>query len=443
MSELNLAKVPSEEKNSHELRLRQPNRDQVTPVPTYLDDVLPDDHLARLLWQALEEVDLSGFYASLIVKPKGPGRGAADPRLMVALWLYATSEGVTSARELGRLCQENLAYIWLCGGVSINYHSLSDFRTQQGQALDQLMDELITRLIESGLVELSKVAQDGMRVRASAGAASFRREETLKEHLAQAREVREAHQPNSEPQPSQESHSTNLRQEKARQRANRERVERLEAALSEMPEARQAKPKDKQDRARVSTTDAQARVMKMPDGGFRPAYNFQLAVDTASRVIVGVDVTNSGSDQHQMPPMIDQVELRCGNLPDYWLSDGGFASQGAIEEASAKKVCVLAPVQQPKDPERDPHLPLATDSDIIGAWRVRMGTDEAKETYKLRAATVEWANAQARVRYGVQQLRVRGLDKVRCVALWVAIAHNFLIYLRHLYQPPTSGSLTT
>ena len=194
-----------------------------------------------------------------------------------------------------------------------------------------------------------------------------------------------------------------------------------------MPEARKAKPKDKKDRARVSTTDAQARVMKMPDGGFRPAYNFQLAVDTVSRVIVGVDVTNCGSDQHQMPPMIDQVKLRCDDLPDYWLTDGGFASQVAIEQATSKRVCVLAPVQKPKDQERNPHLPLASDSDIIGAWRVRMGTDWAKETYKLRAATVEWANAQARGRYGVQQLQVRGLDKVRCVALWVASAHNFLM----------------
>ena len=138
--------------------------------------------------------------------------------------------------------------------------------------------------------------------------------------------------------------------------------------------------------------------------------------------------------------MIDQVQLRCGDLPEYWLTDGGFASQGAIEAASAKKVSVLAPVQQPKDPERDPHLPLAKDSDVIGAWRVRMGTATAKETYKLRAATVEWANAQARGCYGVQQLRVRGLDKVRCVALWVAIAHNFRIWLRHLYQPSTSGA---
>lgn len=141
--------------------------------------------------------------------------------------------------------------------------------------------------------------------------------------------------------------------------------------------------------------------------------------------------------------MIDQVELRCDDLPDYWLTDGGFASQGAIEKATSKKVCVLAPVQKPKDQERNPHLPLASDSDVIGAWRVRMGTDWAKETYKLRAATVEWANAQARGRYGVQQLRVRGLDKVRCVALWVAIAHNFLIWLRHLYQPPISQALTT
>ena len=363
------------------LRLRQPNRDQVTPVPTYLDDILPQNHLARLLWQALEQMDLSAFYAPLVVKVDGPGRGAADPKLMVALWLYATAQGVTSARELDRLCGENLAYIWLCGGVSVNYHSLSDFRIQHRQALDQLMNELVAQLIEAGLVELENVAQDGMRVRASAGAASFRREPTIIEHLTQAKALQEQIK-SPQAQLSQDSLSTNPRKQKAQQRAVRERVERLEMALAELPSARKTKPKDKQDRARVSTTDAQARVMKMPDGGFRPAYNFQLAVDTSSRVVVGIDVTNSGSDQAQMPPMIDQVQDRCDDLPDNWLIDGGFANLLAIEKATNKGVCILAPVQKPKDQDRDPHLPLTSDSDVIAAWRVRMGTDWATETYK-------------------------------------------------------------
>ena len=433
------AKWETHLEKAKQLRLRQPNREQLTPVPMYLERILADNHLARLVWQAVEIMDLSSFYAQIKVKVKGGGRAAIDPQLMVALWLYGSTQGVTSARELARLCQEHLAYIWLCGGVTINHHSLSDFRVQHREALAQLMDELVVALMEAGLIELSQVAQDGMRVRASAGAASFRREATLKEHLCRAQTVEsELLQGDSDC----EQQGT-PRQQQARARARRERLERLEAAFKELPQARKAKPKDKQDQARVSTTDAEARVMKMPDGGFRPAYNFQLAVDTAPQVIVGVDVTNNGSDKSQMLPMIDQVEARFLDLPDHWLTDGGFTSKESIEGAADKGVCVLAPVPKPKDPERDPHQPLGSDSELIAAWRERMGTDWAKETYKLRAATVECVNAQARCRYGIQQLRVRGLEKVGCVALWMTVAHNLLIWLRHLFCLTPSQAILT
>lgn len=235
------------------------------------------------------------------------------------------------------------------------------------------MDELVVALMEAGLIEPLLVAQDGMRVRASAGAASRGREATLREHLYRAQSLDSELLQDS----SDSDKEGTPRQQQARARARRSRLERLEAALKELPQARKAKPKDKQDQARVSTTDAEARVMKMPDGGFRPAYNFQLAVDTGSWVIVGVDVTNSGSDKSQMLPMIDQVEARCEDLPDHWLADGGFVSKGSIEEAADIGVCVLAPVPRPKDPERDPHQPLGSDSEVIAAWRERMATDWA------------------------------------------------------------------
>src|SRR5574341_824410 len=154
------------------VRLRRANREQITPVPAYLDALLPDDHLARLLWQAVEQLDLTAFTAALTVHEGGPGRAAADPAVLVALWLYATTQGVTSARALDRLCVEHLAYIWLCGGVTMNYHSLSDFRTRHTTALDALMTQVLGRLQHAGLIEFDQVAQDGIRVRASAGAAS-------------------------------------------------------------------------------------------------------------------------------------------------------------------------------------------------------------------------------------------------------------------------------
>jgi transposase len=432
------------------LRLRRPNRDQVAPVPAYLDALLPLDHLARLLWDAVVRLDLRPFARELVVVAGGPGRSAADPALLVALWLYATTQGITRARVLDRLCREHVAYIWLCGGVSVNYHSLNDFRTQHGPALDALMTEVLGHLCHAGLVAFDHVAQDGVRVRASAGAASFRRQPRLEQCLAQAQAVLAAVQAQAAAEGADGTVGVasasddpptgggprrappTARQQAARERAARGRVERLEAALAGIPAARAAKPKAKRDEARVSTTDPEARVMKMADGGYRPAYNFEFAADTAQRVIVGVDVTTSGSDMGQAPGMVDQVAQRCGDLPDDWLMDGGFASQAAIEAVEARGVRVVAPVQTPKDPARDPHTPRPDDSAVIAAWRVWMATDEAKATYKLRAATIECVNAHARGRYGLQQVVVRGLAKVRCVALWLAIAHNLLLWLRWL-----------
>ena len=178
--------------------------------------------------------------------------------------------------------------------------------------------------------------------------------------------------------------------------------------------------------------------MKMADGGFRPAYNFEFATDTAHRVIVGVDVTNAGSDKAEMAPMIPQVQERRAQLPDDWLVDGGFVSQAAVETGADQGVRVLAPVPKPKDPTRDPARAPGHRLARIAAWRSRMATEEAKATYKLRAATSECVNAQARSQHGLLQLRVRGLVKALAVALWIAITHDLLIWLRHCTTPTTS-----
>ncbi len=423
------------------LRLRRVNREQVTPVPARLDALLPPEHLARLIWAVVERLDLAAFYKGIKVVEGGSGQPATDPKLLVALWLYATTQGVTSGREINRLCVEHLAYLWLCGGVSMNYHTLDDFRTEHAEALDQLMTDVLGRLKHAELIEFEHTAQDGVRVRASAGASSFRRQPTLEKCLAQAKEYLAALTSKTSKSPDKPDGSggsggsggnDDHDRPTARQRAARERVERIEAALAEMPKARAAKAKQDQDKARVSTTDPEARVMKMPDGGYRPAYNFQFAADTAKRVIQGVEVTNVGSDSGQAPGMVEQVEERLQQLPKDWLMDGGFASRLSIEQVEAQGPRVLAPVQTPKDPERDPHQPLPADSPSVAAWRVRMGTEEAKRTYRLRASTIELVNAQARVWHGLSQLRVRGLAKARCVGLWVAITHNILVGLRCL-----------
>jgi transposase len=403
------------------LRLRRANRDQVTPVPAHLDALLPDDHLARLLWQAVEQLDLAAFAAGLKVVEGGPGRAAADPAVLVTLWLYATSQGVTSARALARLCVEHVAYIWICGGMSVNYHTLSDFRVAHADALDGLMTRVLGLLRHAGLVEFAHVAQDGVRVRASAGAASFHRQATLEQSLAEAEALLAALPAGAGPP---DDDPPTARQRAARERAARERAERVRAALAALPAAQAAKDPAKRGEARVSATDPEARVMKMADGGFRPAYNVQLAADTAHQVIVGVAVSASGSDMAQAPGMVAQVQERLGDLPADWLMDGGFAGQPAIERLEAAGVRVVAPVAKPKAPDRDPHQPLAGDSPALAAWRARMGLEEVKLLYRLRAATIECVNAKARALYGLTQVRVRGVVKVRCAALWVALAHN-------------------
>jgi hypothetical protein len=221
-----------------------------------------------------------------------------------------------------------------------------------------------------------------------------------------------------------------VRQKAAQERAAEERVKRLEAALEEMPKAKAVKPAAKREEARVSSTDSEARVMKMADGGYRPAYNWEFAVELSHFVITGVDVVNIGSDKAQMIPMVEQVKKRTGRLPKAWLIDGGFVKLEAIETVDKDGVTVYAPVPEPKDKTRDRYAPLNTDSTAIAQWRQRMGTEEAQSIYKQRKL-VELPNAQARNRHGVQQVRVRGRSKVRCVALWVAITHNLLIWIRH------------
>jgi len=415
-----------------QLRLRRVNRTEVAPIPARLEDLIGAKHPARLIWEAVAQLDLSRFYAHLNVVEGGPGRAATDPQIMVALWIYASYEGLDCARQLAKRCVENLPYIWLCGGVSVNYHSLSDFRVNHQVALDALLNSLLSQLDGAELINWESQAQDGMRVRASAGAASFRREATLEKGLTEAQTTLVALAEAGD------SKQFSPRQKAAQERAAREKVDRYEAALVEMPAVRAVKKSKERDQARVSTTDPISRVMKMADGGYRPAYNWQFAVETTHLIITGVDVVNTGSDKGQMLPMLAQLKERHQRLPQNWLNDGGFVNLAAINLATQQGVTIYAPVPKPRNEDRDRYLPLPTDPLAVAQWRERMGTDAAKELYKERAASVECVNAQTRSQRGVQQVRVRGQAKVKCVALWTAITHNLLIWIKHLKQPQLS-----
>jgi transposase len=404
-------------------RYQTVNRTQVELVPCDLEALLPPGHAARLVWHFVEGLNLSALYAVIKAREGGAGRSPIDPKILVALWLYATIDGVGAAREVDRLCVSHDAYRWLRGGVSVNYHTLSDFRVAHQAVLDDLVTQSIATLRHRGIVTLARVAQDGTRIRASAGAGSFRREGTLRECLKDAQKLVE--------RTKRQAEGGATRTEAAHQRAAADRLARVEEALAELPAVAAAKArtaskrKDAQPKeARVSTTDPQARVLKLADGGYRPAYNVQLATDQASDVIVGVAVTTSSADQQALIPMLAQVTARVG-APQTLLVDGGYVAHEAIDAATARGVCLIAPV--PCRPgTRDPVPVQATDSPAVIAWRTRMQTDAAKQQYRQRGAVAERINADVRTHRTLGRLLVRGQPKVLSCVLWVALAHNMM-----------------
>jgi transposase len=409
-------------------RLRRPERYQAEMRFESLDQRLPDDHLARNLWQLVEGMDLSPLTLAIKAVEGNVGRDATDPKILMAVWLFAFSQGQSSAREVARLCQCHRAYEWLCGGVSLNHRLLGEFRVAHWEVLNQIFTNTLAALLHEGLLDLESTAQDGMRVRASAGTSSFHRAKTLQESLAKAQaHVEQLHQ-EAQADPS----GSRRRQQAAQQRAAYDRVERVTAALENLKALqgqRERREKGSGAEARASTTDPEARKMKMPDGGYRPAYNVQFATAAGSGLIVGVDVTNQGTDAGLMDPMVEQVEQRTGQTPAHHLTDGGFSTVQDIEKVAQRGTKVLTPVKDADKKEAagvDPFAPLPKDSPEVAAWRERMGTEEAKARYRLRPQTAELSNAQARNR-NFYQVRVRGLAKVRVIALWYALVHNLLL----------------
>jgi transposase len=404
------------------VRVQRAERRQVELRASSLDEVLPDEHRARVVWDALEDLDLSAFYEEVGSREGSAGRPAIDPRILVALWLYATCDGVGSARELERLCSLHAAYRWICGGVSVNHHTLSDFRVGHGQALDDLMTQILGALMSDGLLRLRRVAQDGMRVRGRAGAASYRREASLKECLREARKQVEA----VKKQLGTDSGRALERHEAAKLRAATEREARVKKALRKLEELNGKKNEKAAAETRVSTTDPECRVMKMADGGWRPAWNIQLATDVESRTIVGVRVTDKGADQGQVEPMLEEIGRRTEKLPSELLVDGGYVKLASIERAEGAGVNVFAPLQQARNPEVDPTKPKEHDGPGVAAWRKRMGTERGKAIYKDRATIAERTNADLRTWRGLGHINVAGASKVLCIALWSALAFNLM-----------------
>lgn len=504
-------------------RMRTVDRSQPLPVIT-IDQLIPDDHPARDVWRFCQSLDLSELYDRIGSRQSGAGRPPFDPRILIALWLYATLAGVTTASQLADLVVEHNSFRWLAGNLSISAHTLSDFRVRDVDLLEDLLKHSVNVLREQGLIDLERVAQDGIRVRASAGAASFRRRARLEtlfqeakdklaalkaqmaaeaanpidpqtktpsakkraaqlhqaskrvarlkaalDRLAQleakqagqktAKDKAGAQQTDTEPgkaaqgqtpisageqgkveqpqtvQPEAEQNKDkkSAEQTKAQKKRAKKKAARQRAAAAKKAKAQQAKAKkeakkkakqEKENEPRVSTSDPEATRMKMANGGFNPAYNIQYNTTCNGQVVVGVEVSMEGHDHGKLSPMLNKVEATYGETPKEGYVDGGFVSEKEIEKVQGEIGSkVYAPVPKPRKEGQDRFAPRDKDSKEAAEWRARMGTDEAKELYKLRAATAECVNAQARNR-GLVLLTVRGLRKVKAIALWFAIAHN-------------------
>lgn len=400
-------------------RLQHAVRNQVEFMPSDLESLLLEDHPARAVWAFVESAELSSFYASIRAVDGHAGRPTIDPKILLTLWLFATIDGVGSARELARLCEDHIAYRWICGGVSVNHHTLADFRSASGPQLDELLTASVARLLKKRLVTLNRVAHDGLRVRASAGRGSFGMKDALDRHMLAATRQVQALRDELDDDPGGGAR----RKKAARERAVLERQERVAEALRGFPRIQEQRKHDK-DQARVSTTDVDARIMRMPNGGWEPAYNAQLSVDTETQLIVHADVGPHNSDGGLLRVAVEDIKKRYGQAPREVLADGGFSKRDdVVKLAQAPLNCVVylpPPIMKPGGKLCSPNK---NEPPEVKAWRARMATDQGKKIYKERASSVECVNAQVRNR-GLRQMPVRGLKKTKAVVLLYALAHN-------------------
>lgn len=416
-------------KPSSRARVSRPERSQVEMHFHSLDQLLPMDHRARLVWGYVQGLDLQPLYEQIVVSDSQAGRSAIAPDILLTLWLQATLDGVGSAREIGRRCKSDIAYMWVCGGVSVNYHTLSDFRSKHVEFLEQILVDSVAAMVSKGLVPLETIAVDGMRVRASSSKSSFRRKPRLDELQSEAQAHLARLKEESESESGREQVSA--RRTAAAERAARERKERIDEALKqheELARQREKRKKGEGESARISTTDPDARTMKMANGGFDPAFNVQFATDAQSRVIVGVAVTNEGTDGGQIKPMHQKVCGDYGRTPEKILVDGAYATKEgvtAVEKAGTKVVSTVPRSEQLEKHGKDPHSQQKGDTDEYVAFRARMAEPTYQKLYQLRPSIAEFPNADCRNR-NLRQFRVRGLVKVKAVALWHALAFNFM-----------------
>lgn len=430
---------------TNEARFIRADRVQMRWDVIDLEALLPSDHRARVVWAFVQSLDLSPLYDAIKSREGEPGRPPPDPAVLMALWLYATIEGVGSARHLDRLAQRDLAYRWLAGGVPLNYHGLSDFRVAHVEVLDRLLSDSVTALIAEGIVSLSEIAVDGTKVRANASRESFKTGTKLARIAAAVDERLAALKAEIE----RDSEASSRRARAAQGRAAREVKQRAERAREALDKVRAEKekrakshPQDeakKQSEPKVSLSDPEARLMRFADGAVRPAYNAQVAATPKEGIIVSVQMTDRRNDAGLAAPMVDDMIRRYGKAPEKLLVDTHYATS---EDIAALAVHAAGPVKvyAPTPTERDDVTPdtlarrkskRAREPASVKEWRSRMATQAGQEIYDLRKL-IERLNAHLK-NHGFGFMPVRGLIKAKAVALWHALANNILAAhrLRH------------
>lgn len=481
-------------------RLQTIDRTQMLLRSVIVEELIPEDHSARAIWEFVGRLDLTPYTDQVRSVEGAAGRPALDPQLLVSLWVYSYSRGVSSARAIERLCEHDPPYQWLTGMESLSAHTLSDFRVAHADALRDLFVQVLALLSAAGLITLERVMQDGTRIRASAASSEFRTAARIEEHLLAARAAVDALDATSE-----EDSSRQMQQ--ARQRAAREKRDRLESALKEFDKLKAAKS----GVDRVSTTDPDARVMKQADGGSAPSYNVQIATDAAQSLIVDIEATQAGSDYRQLTPAVDRIKQHVHKVPRQMVVDGGYISANNIVAMADRGIDLVGPEPTSKGPEANrrksyQHHGVTADYEFsrfqhdavtntyvcpqgkrlaydakeardgtmryryraavedcqicsakpfccprtrhgrsierieplpaIATFREKMQTDDIKAIYKTRSQVAEFPNLWIKAKLGVRQFRVRGLAKVKLECLWAALTYDIQHWIRLQRRPP-------
>jgi len=484
-------------------RFRVINRSQLMIRPVDVENLVEEDHPVRAIWTMVCQLDWSRFEEDVKVVEGGRGRSGHDPRLLAALWIYGYSEGINSARELSRMCGYEPGCQWLTGMEEVNHHTLSDFRVKDKEAQDDLFKQVLGRLSAAGLTDLKRVAQDGTKIRAQASGNSFRREETLREHLKLAEEQIQA-------MGSADCEDCSQRVMQAKKRAIREKKQRLELALEELKKFQEQEQEQKAKGPRVSETDPEARVMKQADGGFAPSYNVQICTEASHKIIVAVETVQAGNDYDELAHGIDAVEANTGRTPEQMMVDGGYIKNGNIEEAAQRGIDLLGPVAEtnaeaslkkrglspefypdkfrydetantftcPADktmtfqrtsqrggcrehqyrakaadcqncpfrgqccPKNAPRMIIRIEnSEAVRAFKDKMQTEEAKQIYRTRAEVAETPNAWIKDKFGLRQFRGRGLVKTGMEAVWACLTYNIRQWMRLRWKPQLAAAV--